>query len=1126
MKRKAIKKEFRVELLRSLPRFLSILFIVALGVAFFAGIRATKPDMEISADYLYDSRDFMDLQIISTLGLVLDDMDALKEQERVEEAEGAYSRDVLLRTGERQFVIKMISIPEKLNRITLKEGRMPQEPYECLVDTSFFDQTHYKIGDKIKMVSGDEDALGDTLKWNRYTIVGSCSSPYYLSRSRGSSTIGNGKIDNFIMIPKDSFSLSAFTEIYITLKDVKELPCYSDAYRNEIEEFKEQLELSVQPVREKARYDAIIKEANETLDDAKIELEDGEAEASEKLADARNTLDDAKKKIEEGEAKVKENETKIADGKKEIAEGKEKLEDGKREIEDSEAKLAKAEQDLAKGERELEAGKQNYKEKKAELFKGREELEKARGQLDATEMTLSAAKEELNKGKEGIDAQEESGLITAEEAALMREGLSEKETELAAGWEQLKTGKAEFAKQEKLLLEGEEQLKAGKQELDASGKKIKKAREELDSGIRKLADGKKEIKDNEISLEKAQKELEDGEKELLEGKEELLDAREELSDGERDYAEAKVKAEEEIEGGKEKIKEAEEEISKIKPAEWYLLTREQIQTYVEFGQDAERIGAVGEIFPIIFFLVAALVSLTTMTRMVEEQRTQIGTLKALGYSKLMIAMKYIKYAFLATLGGSILGGISGCIILPQIIITAYRIMYQNLEVIKAPFNKEYVLMASGIAILCVLLATAASCYKELLATPAKLMRPVAPKQGKRVLLERIPFIWKHLNFTKKATVRNLFRYKKRFFMTIVGIGGCMALLLVGFGVRDSIFSIATLQYEEVQVYDALLGLDDSLSAKDRVDLEEMLEQEEEITAHKYQKKSSVTAGFGKEEMEVFLTVFDSKEETEQYIRFRNRTNQKVKYQLSDNGVIITEKMARNLGVKAGDDIYIREEDSNHRMNMKVEAVAENYVNHYIYMTADFYKKLYGEAVQYNEIMVMETAETKEEEEALAERILSLPAVTSISLSDSMSDWFKDMLSSMDIVIVVLIVSAGGLAFVVLYNLNNISINERKRELATIKVLGFYDLEVSEYIYRENVVLTVLGMMLGALMGIILHRFVIITCEINLVMFGRTIFPMSYLYSVLLTCLFSLLINFTMHFKLKKVDMAASLKSVE
>ena len=535
--------------------------------------------------------------------------------------------------------------------------------------------------------------------------------------------------------------------------------------------------------------------------------------------------------------------------------------------------------------------------------------------------------------------------------------------------------------------------------------------------------------------------------------------------------------------------------------------------------------SIGKVFPVLFFLVAALISLTTMTRMVEEQRVQIGTMKALGYGKAAIAGKYIGYALIATLGGSIFGVLAGEKILPFIIIYAYMILYKHLPAILVPYHMSYALQASGIAVACTLIATIASCYKELAAEPAELMRPAAPKQGKRILLERIGIIWKHLNFTWKSTVRNLIRYKKRFFMTIFGIGGCMALMVVGFGLKDCIYEIVSLQYEKVQFYDAATYMSNDISEENRQQLHDYLDQNADIkeTIEARMQKTDVKSASGKKTL--YLMVPSDNEKIEDFLSFHSRTNKDEVYSLKKDEVILTEKMASLLNVKVGDELTIEDEDRGDQ-TVTVGAICENYMSHYLYLSPEKYEELYGVPAEYNTIIYSVKDGKDDQIEKIGTKLLSMDGVLNVSYTSSIEGRLDDMLRSLNLVIVVLIVSAGMLAFVVLYNLNNINITERQRELATLKVLGFYDGEVASYVYRENILLTIIGSVVGMVLGNLLHRYIILTVEVEEAMFGRQIHWQSYLYSFLFTVAFSLFVNWVMFYKLKKIDMVESLKSVE
>ena len=716
----------------------------------------------------------------------------------------------------------------------------------------------------------------------------------------------------------------------------------------------------------------------------------------------------------------------------------------------------------------------------------------------ATEADLEAQITDLTEQKADLDAKE-TALLQQEQT------LAAQEEELLSAGRQITDGKSQIAAARSQLDSTKSQITDGKAQILSAWALLNEKEDTLNASKAQLASGEQELADGRSEYEQAAKEAE----------EQITDGQAKITDGEKQLTDAK-----------QQIADAKAEIKKIENPKWYVQTREDALTeYQGYGDNADRMRSIGKVFPVLFFLVAALISLTTMTRMVEEQRVQIGTMKALGYGKAAIAGKYIGYALIATLGGSIFGVLAGEKILPFIIIYAYMILYKHLPAILVPYHMSYALQASGIAVACTLIATIASCYKELAAEPAELMRPAAPKQGKRILLERIGIIWKHLNFTWKSTVRNLIRYKKRFFMTIFGIGGCMALMVVGFGLKDCIYEIVSLQYEKVQFYDAATYMSDDISEENRQQLHDYLDQNADIkeTIEARMQKTDVKSASGKKTL--YLMVPSDNEKIEDFLSFHSRTNKDEVYSLKKDEVILTEKMASLLNVKVGDELTIEDEDRGDQ-TVTVGAICENYMSHYLYLSPEKYEELYGVPAEYNTIIYSAKDGKDDQIEKIGTKLLSMDGVLNVSYTSSIEGRLDDMLRSLNLVIVVLIVSAGMLAFVVLYNLNNINITERQRELATLKVLGFYDGEVASYVYRENILLTIIGSVVGMVLGNLLHRYIILTVEVEEAMFGRQIHWQSYLYSFLFTVAFSLFVNWVMFYKLKKIDMVESLKSVE
>lgn len=1127
MKKRAIRKDFYVEIRKSLGRFLSIFFIVAMGVAFFSGIRAGEPDMRYSGDAYFDRNNVMDLRVIGTLGLTEKDIEALKETEGVETVEPGYSADMLLNVEGNYKVLHVASVLEDMNKYTVEEGRMPEKSGECFMDGDFLKAHGFQIGDKITLSSGTKDAVTDTLKTDTFEIVGSGSSSMYFTYARGSSTVGNGEVSGFIGVLPEDFGLEAYTECYVSVKDAKALTAFTSQYDAKVEKVQENIE-EIADEQGKRRVDEIREEAEAELADAQAELDKGKKEAEEKLTDAKKQIDDGEKQLQEGKEQLKKANDELQSGKNKLYASQKEVDAAKKEISDgwSQYNTAKKEFDAQEA-----AFKEQYDTGMAEIAKGEEELAKAwddfnsqKAEYDSGVTALAQAKELLAK----LLASLESGMLPPEQipqiqaqADALKAEIAEKEPVLQAAGAQIAAAQAileqkqqeadvQFAEAKKQLEQGQAAIEAGRQQLEASRQKLvageeqaKKGQQQIDAGWSKIHDGEKQKTESETLV--------------AENEEKLAKAKEE-------YEQGKAEAEQEIHDGEEKIKDAQLEINKIENAQWYVQDRSALPEYTGFGDNADRIRAIAKVFPILFFIVAALISLTTMTRMVEEQRTQIGTLKALGYGKLSIAGKYLNYALLATVGGSIFGVLFGEKVFPYIIVTAYKIMYTHVPDVVIPYNWEYGIMAAGAAILCTGLATLLACYKELASQPAVLMRPPAPKQGKRVFLERIPFIWKHLSFIWKSTIRNLIRYKKRFFMTVFGIGGCMALMIVGFGLRDSIFAIGKLQYGELQLYDGMVILNTDAEEEDRKEPVEYLSSEKAVSdiMEGYLKK--VTISKGKEEQEVYLSVPSDLEKNKEFQVFRNRITKK-EFEMEKNSVILTEKAAQLLDVEKGDKIMLDDKDEK-QAELRVTDICENYMEHYLYISPETYREIYGENMEVNTIYFKMKDFDKKGLKEIGENILSKRGALNVTYTYNIQNQLDDMLESLDIVIVVLIISAGLLAFVVLYNLNNINITERKRELATIKVLGFYDKEVSAYVFRENVLLTIIGVVVGVVLGSVLHRFVIVTVEIDSVMFTRIIENISFVLSAVLTCLFSFLVNAVMYFKLKKIDMVESLKSVE
>ncbi len=1116
---KATRKDFYMEIRKSLGRFLSILFIVALGVAFFSGIRASEPSMRITGDRYFDQEELMDIQALSTFGITDDDIDAIEAVEGVERVEGAYSADMLCETKKKQYVFHVMSLPENMNHVTVSEGRLPKKIGECLVD----DDMGYKVGDTITLKSGTDDPISDTLKQEKYKVVGIGNSPCYISFGRGSTTIGSGSVSGFLFVPAKTFALDVFTEVYVQVEGAENLIAYTEEYDKKIETVLDRIE-EITGERGRIRKQEIVDDAQAEIDDAKAELEEGKIKAQEEL-------DDAKAQIDDGEAKLTEAKQQIADGKSQISSAKTTLNSKDDELTEAKTQYSSGLKKWQEGTEAYEAGLAQFEAAKPEAL---EEIAKGEAGLEAYRKQLDEAKKEAQGKLKELEGQ--LAYIMSLEPGPEDEDYEELhqkwEEQYGASIEQLETGISEVNEGLKAL-ETQEQdyqskltaLNNSKAELAAKEQQLADTKAALDSSKQQLSDAYSQIESGKGQLASGWAQIDEKEQELASGEAEIAESETTLEDAKVEYEEGKKEAEEEITDGEAKIADAEEELAEIEDPKWYVYDRSNLPEHDGYGENADRMRAIGKVFPVIFFLVAALISLTSMTRMVEEQRTQIGTMKALGYSKWAIVSKYLGYALLATAGGSIIGVLIGEKVLPFIIIYAYGIMYQHIPEILVPYDWAYAIEASIAAVACTMFATVFSCYRELGEQPASLMRPPAPKIGKRVLLEYVGFIWKRLNFTWKSTIRNLMRYKKRFFMTIFGIGGCMALMLVGYGIRDSVFEIADIQYTEIQTYDGNLILKENLSEDEHQELTDSLEQNQDITRFMDAYMKNLVLTKDGHERETYVMVLGQPKDSEKYVHFHDRKTKEA-YELSDDGAIISEKTAKLLNAKVGDTISVKDENEGNK-DIVIQNICENYMGHYLYMTPKYYEKVYGEKPEYNTVLFsVQDSYTRQQMEEAGEKILERDEVLSLSYMKDIEKRLNDMLKSLNLVIIVLIVSAGMLAFVVLYNLNTINIAERKRELATLRVLGFYNPEVAAYVYRENILLTLIGTIVGAGLGKILHLFIIETVEVPAAMFGRIINLPSYIYSFLFTILFSMIVNGVMYFKLRKIDMVESLKSIE
>lgn len=1089
------------EVHHTFPRFLSLLVLSALAVCFLAGLRATAPDMKLSADAYFDQQNLMDLHIASTLGLTQEDVDAIAEEEGVASVQGAYTIDALVPMDNQEMVVKVLSYSGEgdVNQPALVEGRLPEGEDECLVEPLFLELSGLSIGDTISLDTGEGD-YADALSVEEVTIVGTANSPLYIALDRGSSTLGTGSVDAFLILPVESFTMDYYTDAYLLAEGASELETYSDEYEELVDQLAQQLE-PLSKERSALRYD----EASQAISDAEDELAQAEEEANQQLTDAeaeitssRQELDDAKKQLEDAKKQLDSGEAQYAAGMEQLESGWQaldaaslELEDGKEQYEQGQtayqAALALYQIQAAAVERQLET--------QAEL----EASTQARTQ--ATQAALQAATEAALEDPlsymEVYNRVYEETYQSVYDTAYAQAYAQAQEN--SSQWQELQTSKAQLDQTKAQLdaakaqlNQGEIEYRAGVRQLESSQRQLEASREELDQGW----------EDYETGLQQ----WEDGEKAYQEGYE--------------SYTQSRQEAEDQLKDGRKEVEQAKRDLTLLEDGEWYILDRNTDTGYVSYSMDADRIANLAAVFPLIFFLVAALVSLTTMTRMVEEQRTTIGGLKAMGFSRGSIAIKYVGYGFLSSVIGAVLGLAVGLTLLPWIICTAWSAMY-TIGDIHYSFEAATSLLAAGAAVGTVTLAALLACFSTLAATPAQLMRPKAPPVGKRIFLERITPLWRKLSFHYKITLRNLFRYQKRFWMTVAGIGGCAALIVTAFGVRGSIMGVMEEQFDVLYHYSAQVGLVDEITPLELEEVEDTLSESGLVDDSLACRVETVTAQSESYTLDCYLQTTPSQEELSRFVELRHRTDD-VPVTLPDDGAVITEKMASLLGVEVGDTITL---DGESRVTITVADITEHYVQHYIYVSDTYYETLFGEAPTANTVLVDFPVEESGAGE-LESQLVSLDGVSSLTLLSDTADTFSSSMESVDYAVILIIFCAAALAFVVLMNLTNINITERLRELATLKVLGFYNREVSAYIYRENAILTVFGVLAGMVLGKFLHQWLILTVEVDMVMFDRVLDLSSYLWAAVLTVVFSLAVNLTARRKLRDLDMVEALKSVE
>ena len=1153
----ALLKSALREIRQSLGRYLAIFAIIALGVGFFAGLRMSQPNMLATGVAYIDTYHLYDFRLLSTLGFTEEDVTAFSELDGFEVAHGAVYTDFLSTWNDSEVVFTALSLTDGINEPKLTAGWMPRNGGECLGDARYF--TEADLGKTITVLETNDEDTRELLREKSYTLVGLMQTPYFINQERGISALGGGSVAAFLYIPEDGFDFPAYYEIFLKIADGAD--AYSAEYQTQIDEMKPTVEQLLEE-RAQLRYDSIDGEAREELQDAQTEVADGWAEYTREKADAEQKLADAYAELTEGEESYRDGVAEWEQGKQDYADGLQQYEDGIRALAEAKAELDDAEQTLADGAVQLQ-------DSKAELDSVKAQLDEVAVQLSAAKQQLTDAKVALDEGEtayaqmntlyqsavqlaQGVGMDTPAPLVATLQSGAMPElnvavdqALQAQGSSLAVflgGWmaveesigqpltseyltalrASLDNGKTEYAHGLTEYENGLAQYEDGKAQYEDGLRQYEDALVDYEKGRVQYEVGKAAYEDGIRELQDAKRELDDAVQQLADAEKELADARAELDDGWREYEDGKAEAEREfadayaeLTDAEAEIAEAYQELENLEEADTYTLTRKENAGYASFDNDTSIVKAVSVVFPVFFFLVAALVCVTTMTRMVDEQRTQIGVLKALGYSNAQIMGKYVFYAGSASLMGCVIGYAVGSTALPWVIWLIYGIMY-DFAPLTFLFDPILAVLSFAAALLCSVGSTYLACRAELRRTAAELIRPKTPKAGKRVFLEYITPIWSRLSFLHKVSVRNVLRYRSRLIMMVLGIGGCTALLVTGFGLKDSLTTVIDEQFDKITLYDYSVTFREGQRADDIT--EYLMEKGFVDGLLTHSGNIDVVTDNGTKS--VYL-VISAEASLDSYISLHHG-GEPIPHPALDE-VVLNEGLAKQLKIAVGDEIRLRG-DGGETMYVTVSAVCDNYVNNYVYLHPDTYAQQMGKPAEFQTLFL----HAHEGTDAYAEgaKLADYESVSRVAVNESSRGQVLQTLGRLDYLILVVVLCAGALAFIVLYNLTNINITERIREIATIKVLGFYRKETASYVFREIYILAGLGSIVGVFLGKVLHAFVMAQVQIDAVYFPCIILPMSYLYAVGLTLGFTVLIALVMRGRLHTIDMAESLKSVE
>lgn len=1098
---KSYWKNILREMKGSMSRVVSLFGIVMLGVMMLTGLMSFAPSMRSAGQRYYVAQNVFDIRVLSTLGLSQADVDAIAATEGVSAVMAVRSTDLEANwEGKDEKTVVQLSqlnsdpaadTEDNMNRLVLLDGRLPETVGECVVHVMGYEED-IPLGTKLTLPADTENVA-----CTEFTVVGTVQDPLHFSTSSESTTVGDGELDAIVFVPDGTLNQNYYTTCYVRVADAAQYDNYSDEYQAAVDEVITRLE-EISTGRCAIRRAELIDDANAQLDEARQTYEDGKAEAEKQFAEAEAQLAEAQAQLDTALAQLNSGEAEYSNGKEQLAQQKAALPNT---MESGADQLVNGEEQVLEFEDQLQ------------------QIELLVNVQKVAQPLLGYAETALNNAQKALDEAEPEDEDYAELRDLLAQAQASYDNikgQLDSYQAQLDEGKQQMYQNGLIsspILSNEELVTEAKAAL-------RKMKLQMLSGQLELTTGTATAY---AAFEQAEQQLADARTQLDEGWASYNDGLAQLEEGRAEYESQKAEAEAQLADAARQIDDAEEQISDITKGEWYVLDRGSTMSFVTFEQYADRMAAIARVFPVFFFLVAALVGSTTMTRMVDENRLQMGTLKALGYSNARIAAKYLFYALSASILGSVAGMAIGFTVFPIIIWNAFNMIF-TMYTFHLAFYPGMALASLAISAAVIGLTTLSACHASLKEKAAALLLPRAPAAGKRIFLEYITPLWTHMSFSQKTTARNLFRYKKRFFMTVLGVAGCTALLLIGFGIQDSLLPIVTRQSSQLTHNDLTISISDEKALTMSGGLGDVLDETAAVESWGafYTKSVDIFNADG-ESGSVSIVAAEDEAMMTNYFTFRTR-NGHDPIAFDENSVILTEKTAESLGLSAGDSVWVEGADGV-RVELTLTGVCENYIFTRLYVSQSNLQKVMGDT-EWNTVYGLTTCETTADCDVIRTDLLTCNYVSSVTFTEDTTSMFDSLIGSLSYVVGLVIVCAAALAAVVLYNLISVNLAERKKELATIKVLGFYNKEVYRYIFREIDILAFLGSLVGLGLGVPLHQFIIRTVEMDQMMFIRSIDPKSYLISVALTMLFTFVVCLCMHPHVRRISMVESMKAPE